>query len=112
MGKRENYRRLSVREKKNLVREYINGEYGTYALYARRHGMNPKYVAKIVRQYRDEVEAEIDSEKNKTNSFVTDEIPAEPTPSHMIQISFIEYQELKHKELKYDLILNALQQCI
>ena len=43
---------------------------------------------------------------------VTDEIPAEPTPSHMIQISFIEYQELKHKELKYDLILNALQQCI
>lgn len=112
MGKRENYRILSVREKKNHVREFIKGEYGSYALYARRHGLSDRFVARMVQQYRAEVEAEIESEKNKTSSFVTDEIPAESPSSHMIQISFIEYQELKHKELRYELILNTLQQCI
>ena len=104
----ENGSRLSIKEKKNICREFISGEYGSYSNYAKSHNMNPKFVSKIVRQYKSEVEAEAKS----NTSYNFDESPIESvSSSYMIQIPFAEYQELRHKALQYDMVIGALRQC-
>lgn len=106
----ENNSRLSIKEKKNICREYISGEYGSYSNYAKSHNMNPKYVSKIVRQYKSEIEAEAKS----NTSYNFDDSPIESvssSSSYMIQIPFAEYQDLRHKALQYDMVISALRQC-